>query len=130
MSQTGNLFLWQMNQSGAVRSASYSDETRADPDPASRAERHERLRWRYGFAFDPVRALRADQLTQGSSETGQQPSGVVHALTVHDIHRGRLVRQAAQALCAPNLKPFEWAFADPDHPVTCPKCRAIMERSL
>ena len=126
--RTGDLFLWAMARDGEIRAASYTGDLKGDLDEASRLARHDRLRHRHGFAFDPARALRSDQLTLGSSATGQQPSGVVHALAAHDINRGRLKRREGEALCNARLHPIEWAFADPEHPVTCPKCREILRR--
>ena len=129
MARSGDLFLWQMTREGTLTAASYAGDLKGDPDARARADRHAVLRARHGFAFDPARALRADQLSFGSSGTGQQPHGVVHALTAHPVWRGRLVRGTGEALCNPRLRPYEWAYAAPDHPVTCPKCRAILEKT-
>lgn len=127
--KTGDLFLWAMSRDGDIKGASYAGALKGHDDAQAQAATYARQRQRYGFAFDPARALRADQLTPGSSSSGQQPGGVVHALTAQPVCRGRLKRGGGEALCNPRLHPFEWAYADPDHPVTCPKCQEILRRT-
>jgi hypothetical protein len=125
-----SLEAWRARQRSveARSSSDWADVLDAGGEPEwDRRKRHDRQRQAYGFAFDPMRALRADQLTAGSSGTGQQRRTVVHAVAVDTVLRGRLKRNPGEALCKPDLAPHDWGQAAPDARITCKTCRRLLD---